>query len=118
MKRAALTAGALFLAGMLAADVVRAQFAERDGAPQGQRQASNNAVQGNSPYYPRPCSYGNPPYYQRPPAQYYPVPYPFYARPYHPYDAADRGYGYYVVPWGGQPYYMPPRYYYYSPYRY
>jgi len=73
---------------------------------------------GNSPYYHKPWAYGTGTYYKRPPAQYYPVvPQPYYAaRPYHPYDGVDQGYGYYVAPFGGQPYYMPPRYNYYAPY--
>ena len=71
----------------------------------------------NPKYYSKPWSYGNPPYYNRPPTQYYPVPVPYYTnRPYYPYDAVDQGYGYYVVPWGGQPRYVPPRYY--QPYPY
>ncbi len=53
--------------------------------------------------------YGNAPYYRRPPTT------PYYVMP--PYGGADRGYGYYVVPWGGRPYFVPPRYpYYVNPY--
>jgi len=49
-------------------------------------------------------SYGNPPYYRRPPVS------PYYVLPYGYNPYWDRGYGYYVVPWGSRPYYVPPAY--------
>ncbi len=140
MKRLFTIAAAVALIGWLAGENASAQFIPYGANPSGnankaaaQPNANNNAAQPNAnnpagrtqrpwsysnpTYYHRPWSYGNPPYYNRPPTQYYPVPVPYYTnRPYYPYDAVDQGYGYYVAPWGGQPYYVPPRYY-YQPYQ-
>lgn len=56
--------------------------------------------------------YGNAPYYTQPPVQPYIVnPFPGVYSPY-----VDQGYGYYVIPWGGQPRYVPPSPYIYNPY--
>jgi|GEM_PF-4695659 len=57
--------------------------------------------------------YGNAPYYSRPPVQpYYVNPTPGYRSPY---PQVDQGYGYHVVPFGGQPQYVPPANYIYNP---
>jgi len=74
--------------------------------------APGDAAVGRGPagFTHRRYSYGNPPYYRRPPVR------PYYVAP--PYYGYDRGYGYYVYPWGGRPYYVPPRGYWYTPFPY
>lgn len=71
-------------------------------------------TQGNSGLTHNRYGYGNAPYYTQPPVQ------PYYVNPnpgvYSPYPQVDRGYGYYVVPFGGQTQYVPPGNMIYNPY--
>jgi len=123
MKRLLILSVAAFLTAATICDNAWAQITGGVNPPGNERRSMGNLRPNQFPANPgasvgrgpdgfshRRYSYGNQPYYRRPPTT------PYYVTP--PYSGYDRGYGYYVYPWNGRPYFVPPRGYWYPAYPY